>query len=269
MCAIFGISFLKGGTNINPEDISRYLFVLMNRSQARGTHATGLAFVTDKKITVLKLNLQATDFVCLAKVKDTVYKFLKGDLGKPYSIVGHCRYETKGSYTNNFNNHPIIANNFVGVHNGVIRNDDELFAKYKTLSRNFVRSGEVDSEIIFRLIDYNYNERKLLTYQAISRTTSELAGSYACAVVNSELPSWLWLFRAHGPTAVRYNTTRGIIVYASLPVYIDGADNVINLGEFIEVNYEEDSGISFDLEEGAVVKFETKINTEYKLAPGI
>ena len=71
--------------------------------------------------------------------------------GSLLSIVGHCRQKTKGTERNNANNHPIVRDLIVGVHNGMIHNDDITFNNYKDAIK---RNGEVDSEIIFALIEY-------------------------------------------------------------------------------------------------------------------
>jgi glucosamine 6-phosphate synthetase-like amidotransferase/phosphosugar isomerase protein len=63
------------------------------------------------------------------------------------NVVLHTRYATKGSPSNNDNNHPIVVPGVVGVHNGGIWNDDEIIAAY-----GGERTGEVDSEAAFRLI---------------------------------------------------------------------------------------------------------------------
>jgi glucosamine 6-phosphate synthetase-like amidotransferase/phosphosugar isomerase protein len=64
-------------------------------------------------------------------------------------LLVHVRDYTKGHPSLAANNHPIRHGDVVGVHNGIIRNDDELF------ERHSIRRAEpgmtVDSEIIFAL----------------------------------------------------------------------------------------------------------------------
>jgi glucosamine 6-phosphate synthetase-like amidotransferase/phosphosugar isomerase protein len=59
----------------------------------------------------------------------------------------HARYATQGSKDNPANNHPIVVPGIIGVHNGHIGNDDQVF---ETLGVE--RIGQVDSEAIFQLL---------------------------------------------------------------------------------------------------------------------
>ena len=63
-------------------------------------------------------------------------------------ILGHTRQSTKGDPAFPRNNHPLRARAVIGVHNGHINNDDELFARY-----HYPRKAHVDSEIIFRMLE--------------------------------------------------------------------------------------------------------------------
>jgi len=63
----------------------------------------------------------------------------------------HVRDYTKGHPTIEANNHPIRHGAVVGVHNGVIANDDELFARHGMARADDEMS--VDSEIIFALAE--------------------------------------------------------------------------------------------------------------------
>jgi glutamine---fructose-6-phosphate transaminase (isomerizing) len=66
-------------------------------------------------------------------------------------LLAHVRDHTKGHPSLAANNHPIRHGAVVGVHNGVIDNDDELFARYRI---DRAEPGmTVDSEIIFALAE--------------------------------------------------------------------------------------------------------------------
>jgi glucosamine 6-phosphate synthetase-like amidotransferase/phosphosugar isomerase protein len=63
----------------------------------------------------------------------------------------HVRDYTKGHPTIEANNHPIRHGSVVGIHNGIIANDEEIFAEH-----GFERAEPemtVDSEAIFALVD--------------------------------------------------------------------------------------------------------------------
>src|ERR687897_1934092 len=66
-------------------------------------------------------------------------------------VLIHVRDYTKGHPTIEANNHPVRHGEVVGVHNGIIVNDEELFAAY-----GFERAEPemtVDSEAIFALVE--------------------------------------------------------------------------------------------------------------------
>jgi glutamine phosphoribosylpyrophosphate amidotransferase len=97
---------------------------------------------------------------------------------------------TKGSPILNTNNHPIIAGRVIGVHNGIINNDDALFSKY---ANRIERAGQVDSEIIFRLIDYHIFTGKTIV-ESVKLTSRDLIGSYAVAFIHTDWPRYLTIF---------------------------------------------------------------------------
>ena len=71
--------------------------------------------------------------------------------GEATKLLVHVRDYTKGHPSLAANNHPVRHGSVVGIHNGIIKNDDELFAEYE-IAR--AESGmTVDSEIIFALAE--------------------------------------------------------------------------------------------------------------------
>jgi glucosamine 6-phosphate synthetase-like amidotransferase/phosphosugar isomerase protein len=99
----------------------------------------------------------------------------------------HVRDYTKGHPSLEANNHPIRHGAVVGIHNGIIRNDEEIFAEY-----GFERAAPrmtVDSEAIFALMEL---ERS--SVQALDR----LYGSMACAWMDEREPDVVFLARGMG-----------------------------------------------------------------------
>jgi glucosamine--fructose-6-phosphate aminotransferase (isomerizing) len=86
-------------------------------------------------------------------------------------LLVHVRDYTKGHPGLPANNHPIRHGAVVGIHNGVIRNDDELFAQHGIARAEPGMS--VDSEIIFALAERSRGR----TAQALE----QLYGSMATA----------------------------------------------------------------------------------------
>lgn len=113
-------------------------------------------------------------------------------------IVGHNRFATNQFAYNlrledgskaqerNINNHPFKKNNFVMVHNGVIRNNKSIREKY-----NINTEIVTDSYVILYLVDYFFNlsnkeKRVERIAEAIQQATNELTGYYSVFIYDKE-----------------------------------------------------------------------------------
>jgi glucosamine 6-phosphate synthetase-like amidotransferase/phosphosugar isomerase protein len=99
----------------------------------------------------------------------------------------HVRDYTKGHPTIEANNHPVRHGAVVGVHNGIIHNDEEIFAAH-----GFVRSAPemtVDSAAIFALAEDSGNQASAL---------EELCGSMASAWIDERCPDTVYAARGVG-----------------------------------------------------------------------
>lgn len=121
-------------------------------------------------------------------------------------VLVHVRDHTKGRPTVDGNNHPIRHGAIVGVHNGVIQNDEELF---EAQGRQRAMPGmSVDSEAIFMLLD------SLPTYD---ESFPLLRGSYSTAFIDERAPTGgIHVVRGHGRPLL-HGTTAGLALFASTP----------------------------------------------------
>jgi glutamine---fructose-6-phosphate transaminase (isomerizing) len=118
-------------------------------------------------------------------------------------VLLHVRDYTKGHPSLSANNHPIRHGAVVGVHNGVIVNDDELFAALEI--ERAEPEMTVDSEIIFALAEQSRGR----TGRALER----LVGSMATAWLDEGRPELL-LARGMG-RPLWIGTTGGALFFAS------------------------------------------------------
>jgi glutamine phosphoribosylpyrophosphate amidotransferase len=102
-------------------------------------------------------------------------------------LVLHVRDYTKGHPRIDANNHPVRHGTVVGVHNGIILNDEEIFAAH-----GFERAEPemtVDSEAIFALAEASPGGADVL---------EELRGSMATAWLDDREPDVLYVARGVG-----------------------------------------------------------------------
>ncbi len=118
-------------------------------------------------------------------------------------VLIHVRDHTKGHPGVVANNHPIRHGAVVGVHNGVIENDDELLARYG-IDRH-EPGTTVDSEAIFALMALRRND---------PRGLEELRGAMATAWLDERDPERLYLARGVA-RPLWLGSTRGALFFAS------------------------------------------------------
>jgi glucosamine 6-phosphate synthetase-like amidotransferase/phosphosugar isomerase protein len=102
-------------------------------------------------------------------------------------LLIHVRDYTKGHPSIPANNHPVRHGPVVGIHNGIIVNDDELLAPY-SCARAEPRMT-VDSEAIFALAAHSQNDPRAL---------EEIAGSMATAWLDQREPGTIFAARGIG-----------------------------------------------------------------------
>jgi glucosamine 6-phosphate synthetase-like amidotransferase/phosphosugar isomerase protein len=102
-------------------------------------------------------------------------------------LLVHVRDYTKGHPSIPANNHPVRHGPIVGIHNGIITNDDELLAPL-SCARAEPRMT-VDSEAIFALAAHSQNDPRAL---------EELAGSMATAWLDQREPGTVFAARGVG-----------------------------------------------------------------------
>lgn len=225
MCSIFGVGFQHGNalTDTDKDRMHKFVDALFVNCMERGRDAAGLAFVSGSSIKVIKKDMLARDLVKTPEYKECFadYFHLEGGYyNRTLSLIGHCRFQTKGTYLKNVNNHPIVRDTMIGVHNGCINNDDLLFNRY---SKDIKRNGEVDSEIIFALIEF-YTKKGGSIRKAIKKAYSETQGSLACAAVHASQPHLIWLFKEYGPCYVTHYPDIGLVAWASASAFINNAE---------------------------------------------
>ncbi|MGB2954075.1 MAG: hypothetical protein WBB74_11900 [Gaiellaceae bacterium] len=132
-------------------------------------------------------------------------------------VLVHVRDYTKGHPTISANNHPVRHGPVVGIHNGIIFNDDELLAEHDCARPE---SGmTVDSEAIFALAAHSPGDASAL---------EALRGSMAAAWLDERSPEVLAVARGVG-RPVWLGAGPGMTFFASTEVALEVAERFLRL----------------------------------------
>jgi len=206
MCGIVGaIAFgkvSKREENRRQKIMKYFTTELLLLTESRGKDATGAAILfQDGNFVGIKRGEKVSSFLSKFGKNKECYGSLMEIWDKHESPVkvylGHCRASTIGSKFENENNHPIKIGNLVGVHNGVIKNDDTIIKNLQCK-----RDGKVDSEAIFRLFEY-YTKygKEPFTMEMLKNIVNRLEGQFAVTLFNADNPYQIPIFRDGRPAA--------------------------------------------------------------------
>ncbi len=174
MCGIAGYS-LRSRSRVGRTLAAQALLAAIAE---RGADAVGYAYrgPDDTYATVVKQRTPASELLERVSVPDAANQLLV-----------HVRDYTKGHPSIHANNHPVRHGSVVGIHNGIILNDDELLAPH-SCARAEPRMT-VDSEAIFALAAHSPNDPRALEH---------LRGAMAASWVDEREPGVVFVARGSG-----------------------------------------------------------------------
>jgi len=172
MCGIFGL-VVTPESQFKSVSIVKIVDRLFRLSESRGGEAAGIAIGGTSNIRVFRRAKPASRMITSASYK----QFISSNLGTEnratgLAVIGHSRLVTNGSQGMEENNQPVSSAHCVGVHNGIVVNDAELWENNPDLFRR----TQVDTEVIFQLIDKYHAESSCGLPAAIVNTYKQLQG---------------------------------------------------------------------------------------------
>jgi glucosamine 6-phosphate synthetase-like amidotransferase/phosphosugar isomerase protein len=182
----------------------------------RGADAVGVAYRADgESVTVTKQRTGASALLENLSLP-----------ARARHVLVHVRDYTKGHPTIDANNHPIRHGAVVGVHNGIIENDDALFARYGIERAH--PEMTVDSEAIFALVNRRPGDLTVL---------EELHGALATAWLDERDADTLHLARGLA-RPLWIGRDRGMLFFASTRAALELVERTLRtslrLGEVAE-----------------------------------
>jgi glucosamine 6-phosphate synthetase-like amidotransferase/phosphosugar isomerase protein len=204
MCGIAGYSLHRRSS------VERTLAAqaLLAAIAERGADAVGYAYRTPEAgyATVVKQRTPASQLLERVSVPADATQLLV-----------HVRDYTKGHPSIPANNHPVRHGPVVGIHNGIITNDDELLAPHSCARVEPLMS--VDSEAIFALAAHSHNDPRAL---------ESLEGAMAAAWLDERAPGLVYVARGAG-RPLWLGEGRGAVLFASTEAALEVAEDYCRL----------------------------------------
>jgi len=182
---------------------ARILEGLLVANAARGTDASGLAIVSATGRSIYKQALPSIKFVEQPASRKLIRK------GGRIAIA-HTRYATTGDNTNE-NAHPFTVGHVTGAHNGIISNYialDDALREHQGADVKDYRRAEVDSEVVFRLLDSVSPEDYLTTLERVQ-------GSAALVWHDTRNTKGVWMVSHENPLNLALVPSLGTLFWSS------------------------------------------------------
>lgn len=193
MCGLFGVYFYdKPVTNFR-ELVKKLAYA----STVRGTDATGLAWVKDGKMNIVKDGKSAYLYNGYSKIPEDVNV-----------VLGHTRRTTKGDAKFNQNNHPFVGNanvKFAFAHNGVIDNDLELRKEFDLPDTNIV----TDSYVCVQLLE----KKGKLDFETVKWMAETVEGMFTFTILDCR--NNLYIVKNDSPFILAHFKSLGMYAWAS------------------------------------------------------
>ena len=210
MCGIFGIVLREnnGFSKNLTINVIKKLFLL---SESRGKESSGLAIIDEDYIQICKSNLSAKDMLSLKEFNNFINKNLKKQqqINEGLTFIGHTRLVTNGSDEIHYNNQPVISNDTVAIHNGIIVNDENIWKNYPELKREY----QIDTEILLKLISYYYSTNHSII-NSVSKAYKQIKGTASVAFAFKDF-DYLILATNNGSLYYFFDEKMKYLIFAS------------------------------------------------------
>jgi Glucosamine 6-phosphate synthetase, contains amidotransferase and phosphosugar isomerase domains len=182
MCGLFGV--IVKSQDHNEFQFKNLIKNLSKYSEVRGVDSSGFCFVDDnsKSYEIIKGATRISQLLKSTRLLNRVKPLKNGLL----FAFGHTRLVTNGSQLSDENNQPVIKDGIVGVHNGIIVNDNEIWAKYPSLKRQY----EIDTEVLISLLKYFLSTGMSLD-NALLAVEKEIEGTISIALLFDDSSDFL------------------------------------------------------------------------------
>jgi glucosamine--fructose-6-phosphate aminotransferase (isomerizing) len=214
LCGIFGFVITES-FSLSPNELMNIINGMFKLSESRGKEASGLALRFKDSIYVLKEPITSSRLVKTSKYKDLFTHALKNEgytgvqRQTPILILGHSRLQTNGQSEINTNNQPVVKDGAVGIHNGIIVNDDKLWSAFPSIKKKY----DVDTEVFLSLLQMFRKQGKSIV-EAVRLVFEHIEGSASVAIEFDDVNSFV-LASNTGSLYMALSQSAQILVFAS------------------------------------------------------
>ena len=209
MCGIFGV-IATGKSEVKLKNLTSGIMTAMLESERRGKDSSGILSITKRDIIVAKSPGRAKFLVKSDLFKQVVEtaeeSFKRSD---SFVVFGHTRMATHGSAESNEDNQPVIRDEQIILHNGIIINCEDIFAENSNLERKY----EVDTEAFIALIG-EYSKNGLSEYESIEKAFTKCKGANTF-VYFTQKSQYVNLVTSNGSLYYAADSNLGIFLFAS------------------------------------------------------
>jgi glutamine---fructose-6-phosphate transaminase (isomerizing) len=182
MCGIFGL-VTAAEQNLSYLAWNSSVQRLFELSETRGKEAAGIAVATPESIQVYKDSTSATRMVRSKSYRAAIDEALTpclndaGQISCTVAAIGHSRLVTNGLQGIAANNQPVWRGDAVLVHNGIVTNVNEMWAKHDHLKAY----AEVDTEVIGAIVD-DERSKGSSPLEAVKKAFADIYGETSIAL---------------------------------------------------------------------------------------
>lgn len=182
MCGIFGL-IIRPESGFDVASSPRLINRLFQLSESRGKDSAGLVLLDEKQIDVFKRPERARRMIRMPRYRQTLKDFCERNERQQgvIAVMGHSRMVTNGNKEYHDNNQPVIKDNLICIHNGIIVNDSALWEQFPTLRRDY----EVDTEVMLALIR-TYVDQGATFSGAVSGAFAQCQGANSIALLTGD-----------------------------------------------------------------------------------
>jgi len=260
MCGILGFALGKEA-QLTRREWKESLAELFLLSESRGKESAGLhvclpesgsAWTLKGNVPASRLMKTSEYYEVIRQVEGRAYSPDRKFPQEPMIVIAHSRLVTNGAAELVENNQPVAAGSISMVHNGIIVNVGELWAKHKHLKR----SAEVDTEIMAALLQEECAKGSA-PGAATRRVYQEIRGAASIAWVDDAAPT-LTLATNTGDLYHLHDAEKRLIIFASEKFILRGITTLPGKGDTSVSGLSARQGLTFDADEGKIHHF--KIN---------